>query len=53
MRAWLNERAEDGYERMRLRLDIPRLDNLDSILYEQAWQKLQALAHVVWLGKTL
>ena len=45
--------AEDGYARMRVRLDIPRLDNLDKVLHENAWQKLQALAHVVWLGRTL
>ena len=45
--------AEDGYARMRVRLDLPRLDNLDKVLQDHTWQELQSLAHVMWMGTTL
>ncbi|MFP4324098.1 MAG: hypothetical protein ACLFTK_16710 [Anaerolineales bacterium] len=44
---------QNAYDRMRVRLNIPRLDALTESLYENGWQKLKGLAHVVWLGKQL
>ena len=44
---------EDEYARMRIRLNVPRLDTLTETLLEQDWRKLESLAHVVWMGKQL
>jgi hypothetical protein len=45
--------AEEDFQRMRVRLNMPRLDGLPDALYAQGWEKLDGLAHVIWLGKTL
>jgi hypothetical protein len=45
--------AEEDFQRMRMRLNMPRLDGLPDALYAQGWEKLDGLAHVIWLGKTL
>jgi hypothetical protein len=45
-----------GYQRLRTRIYIPRLDNLHGILAEQGWETFDALSglsHVMWMGKTL
>lgn len=44
---------EDAYDRLRIRLNMPRLDKLIETLYEHGWQKLDGLAHVIWMGKVL
>jgi len=41
---------ESNYERMRVRLEIARMDRLPQTLVEQGWATLQALPHVVWMG---
>jgi len=44
---------EQDFARMRIRLNIPRLDNLAELLAEHDWQRLKGMAHVMWLGKEL
>ncbi len=48
-----DEVRQNAYDRMRIRLNIPRLDSITETLYENGWRKLKGLAHVVWLGKHL
>lgn len=50
----LIERVEsEHYDRLRIRLDKPRMDNLPAILNDEGWQDLGGLAHVVWMGYTI
>lgn len=50
----LTERVKNaGYERVRVRLDIARMDNIPEVLQNEGWQILQRLPHCVWLGKVL
>ena len=39
--------AEEDYQRMRMRLNIPRLDGLPDALFAHGWEKLDGLAHVI------
>lgn len=50
----LTERIKEaGYERVRVRLDIARMDNIPDVLTEAGWQVLQRLPHTIWFGKLL
>ncbi|MBZ0304540.1 MAG: GNAT family N-acetyltransferase [Anaerolineae bacterium] len=42
---------EAGYERVRVRLDTARMDNVPEVLLNEGWQILQRLPHVMWLGR--
>lgn len=44
---------EAGYERVRVRLDAARMDNIPEVLLNEGWQILQRLPHVMWLGRVL
>lgn len=46
--------AEEGYKRMRVRLERARLDNIPQRLQNaHGWVELQALPHVIWYGKEI
>lgn len=47
---------EAGYDRMRMRVEVPRLDSLQSVLNDSGWSEFEALrglSHLVWMGKEL
>ena len=43
---------ENNYDRMRIRLESARKDNIPETLLQEGWRKLQSLAHVSWMGVT-
>jgi hypothetical protein len=47
---------EAGYARLRMRVEVPRLDGLQPMLESSGWQEFEALRglpHLVWMGKVL
>lgn len=42
-----------GYERVRVRLEVARMDNIPEVLLNEGWEVLQRLPHVMWLGRVL
>lgn len=49
---------DDAYDRLRIRLHVPRLDTLTDTLQNRGWETLEGLTHpkmnhVLWMGKIL
>lgn len=42
-----------SYERMRMRVNLPRVDDLLAVLYYNEWADLKSLAHVLWIGREI
>jgi len=49
----LRRAQNEGYQRVRMRINIPRFDDLPRHLGEAGWEVLQGLSHVLWMGKRL
>lgn len=49
----LQQIHEAGYDRVRMRLELARMDSLADVLEAEGWDELQRLSHVVWVGKNL
>jgi len=49
----LSRVQENHYDRMRVRLEVARMDNILAVLAVQGWDQLQRLPHVVWMGKQI